>query len=425
MKLIKSLLSLSFILYCCSLINAQQVLQHSFSVNSCSYSTEVPTYDINHGSSLIFTTNDGTITLNNSADRLAVWSKYVITATLPLNYQPPVLFTVDGLGTFDVTVPNMACMMKVPLLDHPLIGQYKEISIILNGTVDGELVDIFVDDQKKGTYTIQLVNGAITPFLVYFPYTGNVHTLKVVRLSSGQTLTNSVSYKPNPKITSYNCQRQFGSITSNELPKLLVLCNFVGTGLYDRAVMSGIPVVNSVTTPTSIQTTFTADLPINASISLDTETHFEEWTPTPTGAYFQPHAKTTKNTFTFEKNANNSIVVNIQGSYLDTLSVISTTIKSGGLFYSLDCTYSNESSLANGFVETISCLIPQIKNYDDAIITLFPKYYLTERILLKSDGSFIVDSESSTSSASSSFRPSNSLFLTTLLLVLLSIMYYF
>jgi len=101
MKLIKSLLSLSFILYCCSLINAQQVLQHSFSVNSCSYSTEVPTYDINHGSSLIFTTNDGTITLNNSADRLAVWSKYVITATLPLNYQPPVLFTVDGLGTFD------------------------------------------------------------------------------------------------------------------------------------------------------------------------------------------------------------------------------------------------------------------------------------------------------------------------------------
>jgi len=297
MKLIKSLLSLSFILYCCSLINAQQIPNYSYNVNSCTYSTDAlgPTYnehiDPQDGNQVTFTTNQGTITLAKSVDRWNMWSPIVVTATLPLNYQPPVLFTLRD-QTFDVTVENLACMMKVPLLDHPLTGQYKDISIILNGTVDGELVDIFVDGLKKGTYTVQLVNGAITPFSVYFPYTGNVHTLKVVRLSSGQTLTNSVSYKPNPKITSYNCQRKIGSISPNQPFQLLVLCNFVGTGLYDRAVMSGIPVANSIVTPTSIQTTFTADLPLDAPITLDTETHWNEWTPTPTGAFFQTSPQT-------------------------------------------------------------------------------------------------------------------------------------
>jgi len=423
----KSLLFLTFILYCCCcccLINAQRAPGVGFNANSCSFTTDaLGNGYIGDYSELSFTSNNGTYKLPTKGQRWSIHMAPSITAYLPLNYEPPVIVTFYGVK-YDVTVANMSCMMGLPLLKAPTSGQFLDVSIILNGTVDGELVDIYVDDQKNGTFTVKLVNGAITPFSVYFPYTYKTHTVKVVRLSNGQTVSTNVKYELSPSVTSYNCERFYtrnAPLYNEPEPELYVKCNLIGERLFESPYYD--------VALTSLNLTFKGDLPLNTSFTLGVQESINYVRPIPTGAYFQPHPQPFLSTFEYHKNANNYIYVYIEGIYIDAVNLKTITIKSGEKTDTLDCSYSYTTTEANGYVGTISCLIPHLSNYDDATITLIPTFYPNEPIKLLHSGSGSgsdsgsgSNTDSSISSASS-ISSSTSLLLFSLIILLTSIIF--
>ncbi|KAF2069581.1 hypothetical protein CYY_009107 [Polysphondylium violaceum] len=231
------------------------------------------------------------------------------------------------------------------------------------------------------------------------------HTVEFNRESSPQTFSSSVNYI-NPEITSYECIRGFKQVSPYGGPQVINKCKFVGHKLHTFFLISGIgdEIETTQVSFSSINVTLTDNLPLGVEITLDTREATNRFYKEPTGAIFQPVPKCGK-TFSYERDPNGYVIVNIQGTYLDAVSINDTKITDGDKTLALNCRYYFITSIADGYVETISCFIPQI-NYEKATITLTPTYYPNDLIVI----SPIQDS--STPSSGNFILPSFSLMLT-------------
>lgn len=386
--------------YCCGLSNAEQLQQQQNDYLYSYYTTSTNKYgcvfgisilDNNYkgdGSEFTITTNNGTVILDQYLIKRTQDSLPQLEAIIQTNYRPPLVVTYKG-KQISQTNQTLGCIATPQITETSTV--LKDISLLFAKA--NQLYDIYIDGERSGTYSIEMgSDGYPLPLSIYIPYTVFSHNIRAVLLPSGVTTTSVLSYT-NPQIRSYNCTRGYSRVA-----KIITVCTFTGDRLYRTSFIGGVRVMDSIVSLTSIVTTFIVGLPFNGSISLDENYYLDQLVPTSTDAYFRPLPKPNQSTFEISENS----IIQIQGSYLDAIDLISTVIVNGKKTFPINCTYSYEASQLIGYIETISCVIPkQLQIQDDATLVLVPTFYPNDPIKLINGAS--------ASSSPSSFQKSTTI----------------
>jgi len=269
----------------------------------------------------------------------------------------------------------------IPLLEvyiPPLTGEYPgewANLTILGPSTAGQQFSVSTDGLLTEITLEHDSNGNAVPIPLYFSYSVFRH---FVGMSNRiYAFSAQVGYI-NPAINSYSCMRGYARVAG-----IVTYCNFHGDRLYETPYFSGLQVLDQVVSLTLIQATLKSILPINATFSLDKNYYLDRLTPTyltGTANSFLPLPTT--NLLKFQTHDDS---VSIQGTFLDGIQLNNITLHNDGTTISLQCNYSYNASDAIGFVEYITCEIPNTKIKQDATIVLVPTFYSDQPIELKSE----------------------------------------
>jgi len=369
----KLLFILLLVVNCCYLINAKILVTYyrDYDIRGNIFGAEILDTDYQgDGSEFSWTTNNGTVKFPQYLTRRSMENIPVVIAIVSGVYREPIIASCNGTQVYNTTLGGV----YIPPLTGEYPGEWANLTILGPSTAgqqfsvstDGLLTEITLEHDS---------NGNAVPIPLYFSYSVFRH---FVGMSNRiYAFSAQVGYI-NPAINSYSCMRGYARVAG-----IVTYCNFHGDRLYETPYFSGLQVLDQVVSLTLIQATLKSILPINATFSLDKNYYLDRLTPTyltGTANSFLPLPTT--NLLKFQTHDDS---VSIQGTFLDGIQLNNITLHNDGTTISLQCNYSYNASDAIGFVEYITCEIPNTKIKQDATIVLVPTFYSDQPIELKSE----------------------------------------